>query len=215
MIESGIHELQVQHGHEVLPQYPRLVHQDQAKIVEALMGAVAAKDSDTGRHLYRTSVVARACLELINRDLAEDEDVDFGFLLHDVGKIGIPDSILQKVTPLSEDEWAVMKQHPQIGLSIVAPIGFGQHTLDVIGSHHERWDGKGYPHGLSGPDIPLVARVFAVADTFDAMTRIRPYRTPLSKLEALKMIALGAGKQFDPQVVRIFLGLTGAPSLLR
>lgn len=180
---------------------------DLGRIVEALACAVEIKDSHTGQHLYRSALLASACLEQIDYELSLCDDVGYGFLLHDVGKIGVPDSILTKPGELTEVEWAIMKSHPRMGVQIVEPIGFSQNTLDVISYHHERWDGTGYPEALEGNDIPLAARVFAVADTYDALTTDRPYRAALSKDSAIRYISTEAGARFDAQVVAAFIAL--------
>lgn len=152
-------------------------------------------------------MLASACLEQIDYDLSLDEATEHGFMLHDIGKIGIPDEILRKDGPLTSDQWETMKQHPEIGVRIVEPIGFSQHTIDVILFHHERWDGLGYPYGLEGTEIPLSARVFAVADVFDALTTDRPYRAALGKSKAIRQISVEAGRRFDPQVVAAFIAM--------
>src|SRR5581483_3040757 len=130
-----------------------------------------------------------------------------GFFLHDIGKVGIPEHILCKVGPLSAEEWNVMRAHPAIGAQIVAPIRFLGNAALVIRHHHERFDGSGYPDGLRGSDIPLAARIFAVADAFDAMTSDRPYRRALSVERAIEEICDGGGSQFDPDVVRVFVDM--------
>ena len=178
-------------------------HRDLATI-QALAAAVEARDCGTGRHLKRVTELASACMERIDSSLAKNEEVGFGFMLHDVGKVGIPDSILNKPAPLTEKEWATMRRHPQIGLEIVEPIGFSEAATDVILCHHERWDGNGYPLGLSGEQIPVVARTFSVADAFDAMTSDRPYRAAMDKEDVLEVIDLDAGTRFDPEIARIF-----------
>ena len=178
-------------------------HRDLATI-QALAAAVEARDCGTGRHLKRVTDLAVACMERIDSSLARNEEVSFGFMLHDVGKVGIPDSILNKPGPLTDKEWSTMRKHPQIGLDIVEPIGFSEAATDVILCHHERWDGNGYPLGLSGEQIPVVARAFSVADAFDAMTSDRPYRPAMEKEDALEVIDLDTGKRFDPDVVDVF-----------
>ncbi|MFP5298169.1 MAG: HD-GYP domain-containing protein [Actinomycetota bacterium] len=176
-----------------------------AGVVESLAYAVEIKDPHTGQHMFRTAMLASACLEQIDYELSLDEDVGYGFLLHDVGKIGVPDHILRKPGELTGDEWSIMKTHPEMGARIVRPMGFAQSTIDVIAYHHERWDGRGYPYGLEGTEIPLAARVFSVVDTYDALTCERPYRQALPKDVALHHISLGAGTQFDPVVVASFI----------
>jgi response regulator RpfG family c-di-GMP phosphodiesterase len=128
-----------------------------------------------------------------------------GVLLHDIGKIGIPDAILLKPGPLTPDEWAIMRSHPEIGRQILESIPFLRDAIPVVRHHHERWDGTGYPFGLTGPAIPLGARIFAVADAFDAMTYDRPYSKAISLEAARDRIRDSAGTHFDPDVVGTFL----------
>lgn len=130
-----------------------------------------------------------------------------GALLHDIGKLAIPDSILLKPGKLTEEEWAIMKKHPEYAYTMLYPIRYLRPALDIPYSHHERWDGKGYPRGLKGEEIPLAARIFAVVDAWDAMRSDRPYRKALPVDEALAEIQKGAGTQFDPKVVEVFLAL--------
>lgn len=131
----------------------------------------------------------------------------WGALLHDIGKIGIPDSILFKPGPLTEEEWAIMRQHPIWGYEVLRHISFLEPALDIPLYHHERWNGSGYPYGLRGEDIPLPARIFAVVDVWDALTSHRPYRPAMTPQEARRIIAKGAGTLFDPRVVEAFLAL--------
>jgi putative two-component system response regulator len=130
--------------------------------------------------------------------------IERGSLLHDIGKIGISDTILHKPSPLTNEEWKAMRFHPDIGARIIEDIPFLQDTLPIIRYHHERWDGSGYPAGLSGQDIPLQARIFAVADAFDALTSDRPYRQRISVNEALVYLKEQAGILFDPEIVAAF-----------
>ncbi|MDQ4143703.1 MAG: HD domain-containing protein [Actinomycetota bacterium] len=173
--------------------------------IQALAAAVEARDLGTGRHLRRVTDLASDCMERIDLDLARNEEVSYGFMLHDVGKVGIPDAVLNKPGPLDDREWTTMRKHPQIGLEIVEPIGFSKAATDVILCHHERWDGTGYPLGLQGEQIPIVARAFSVADAYDAMTSDRPYREAMSDEDALEVIDLEAGTRFDPEVVESFV----------
>ena len=128
-----------------------------------------------------------------------------GALLHDVGKIAIPDSVLLKPGPLTEEEWAIMKQHTLIGYNMLKSIKFLHPSLDIVKYHHERWDGKGYPEGLKGEEIPISARIFALVDAFDAITSARVYKEETSIERAREIIAEDAGKHFDPHVVEAFL----------
>jgi putative nucleotidyltransferase with HDIG domain len=184
-------------------------HRDLA-IIQALAGAVEARDFGTGRHLHRVTDLALACLVEMDPDLALNQEIAYGFLLHDVGKIGIPDAILNKRGELTEEEWVIMRRHPEIGAQIVRPVGLSQDATDVILYHHEHWDGSGYPFGLAGTDIPLAARIFAVADAFDAMTSCRPYRPAMSRGDAMMLIRSQAGVRYDHDAVDVLARVVGA-----
>jgi ribonuclease P protein subunit RPR2 len=136
--------------------------------------------------------------------LSEDPATEFGFLLHDVGKVAISDAILYKPGQLTAEERIEMQRHPVVGASIVAGIGFLGVAAQVVRHHHERWDGKGYPDGLAGEEIPLAARVFAVADVLDALTTDRPYRARMSFAVAREELLAGAGTHFDPAVIAVY-----------
>lgn len=179
--------------------------QSYAESIAMLGYVVEAKDSYTRAHLERTYEYALALTHRIDPELAADKVVGYGFLLHDVGKVAVPETILRKPGPLDEEEWRIMRRHPTEGEQIVQTMQFLQPALSVIRHHHERWDGAGYPDRLAGEDIPLAARIFAVADTFDAMTTDRPYRSGLGFEVAVEEIARCAGSQFDPGVVQEFL----------
>ncbi|HEX9343055.1 MAG TPA: HD-GYP domain-containing protein [Actinomycetota bacterium] len=174
-------------------------------MVQTLALVVEAKDPSTRAHLQRAHDYAVALAGVVDPALADDRQLRFGFLLHDVGKIGVPEAILTKAGPLDVDEWAVMRTHPELGERIVASISslLGP-AVAVIRSHHEHWDGGGYPDGLRGEEIPLPARVFSVCDAFDAMTSDRPYRRALPLEVAFDQILQGSGTQFDPQMVDAF-----------
>jgi ribonuclease P protein subunit RPR2 len=169
--------------------------------VRALTNAVEARDAYTGKHAERVAAYALELAAAIDVRLAGDPQAEMGFLLHDIGKVAIPDGILHKAGKLTPSEAELMRQHTVIGCAILRDIRFLDEAIKVIRHHHERWDGGGYPDGLAGEAIPLSARVFAVADTLDAITTDRPYRPGRSLAEARAEIARGAGAQFDPAVV--------------
>ncbi len=173
--------------------------------VAALATALESKDFGTGAHSQRVQRYAVELARSIEPKLVDDPSTEFGFLLHDVGKIGIPDAILQKPAPLTETERERMETHTVLGEQMLSGVAFlhGE-GLRVVRSHHERWDGNGYPDGREGTEIPLGARVFAVADALDAMTSDRPYRQAMSWAAAGREIIAEAGGQFDPAVVRAF-----------
>ncbi len=181
------------------------VNQGYLVTVESLAAAVDAKDLYTGSHIDRVEAYARALIEILDPDLAEDEALLWGFRLHDVGKIGIPDRVLLKEGPLDDDEWDIMKRHPEIGAQIIAAAPFLQGARDVVLHHHERWDGRGYPFGLQGNGIPFSARAFTIIDAFDAMTSTRPYRKAMSVEQAIEEVVRNQGRQFDPEMVEAFL----------
>ena len=141
----------------------------------------------------------------VDEYLLEDGTLEYGYLLHDVGKIGVPDAILQKVGPLDDTERRIIEQHTVIGAKILSPIPFLRGAaVGLVRSHHECWDGSGYPDGLEGMKIPLSARIFAIVDALDAMTTDRPYRRALTWDVAVREILAQSGRQFDPMVVTVF-----------
>lgn len=176
--------------------------------VRALTNAVEARDAYTGKHAERVAAYALALGDALGESWAGRPEVEFGFLLHDIGKVAIPDSILHKPEPLTTHERELIQQHPVTGWEIVKQVDFLGAASDVVRHHHERWDGDGYPDGLKGEDIPFTARVFAVADTFDALTTDRPYRPASPFSEARALIEDAKGTQFDPRVVE---ALDGTP----
>ena len=200
---------------KLLAAYAEAIDEKRARdlaTIQTLAAAVEFKDATTAQHLHRVSGLARRCLERIDAQLAADEAITYGFTLHDVGKIGVPDAILTKPGPLTHAEWEIMKKHPTMGADIVRPLGFPGRTIQVIMHHHERFDGGGYPGRLAGDEIPLAARVFAIADAHDAMTSDRPYRDAMPGSAALEIIAAEAGRQFDPDAVAVFIELEFDPT---
>jgi HD-GYP domain-containing protein (c-di-GMP phosphodiesterase class II) len=172
--------------------------------VEALAAAVDAKDPYTQGHSQRVSRYAAALADALDLPAADVARIHLAGQLHDVGKIGVPDAVLAKPGKLSPDEYQAIQQHPVIGERMLAGVPFLQEILPAVRHHHERWDGQGYPDGLCGLHIPQDAAILAVADSFDAMTSSRPYRSALPLAEARRRILEGSGTQFDPQMVRAF-----------
>jgi ribonuclease P protein subunit RPR2 len=172
--------------------------------VRALSNAVEARDAYTGKHAERVAAYGVEIGAASGLTLTANPEIEFGFLLHDVGKVAIPDAILFKPQPLNDEERRVMEQHPVIGCEILRGIDFLGEAKQVVRHHHERWDGNGYPDRLAREAIPLAARVFAVADTLDALTSDRPYRPATSLRAARELISAAAGTQFDPDVVAAF-----------
>jgi HD domain len=169
--------------------------------VRALASAVEAKDAYTGGHLARVTTYGVEACRALGGDLAATPGLEEAFLLHDLGKIGVPDAVLNKAGPLTDEEWALMREHPAIGLRILEGVPHMDVVRAVVYSHHERWDGAGYPEGLKGEQIPLAARVFAAVDAFDAITTDRPYRAAVSLEEALHRLREASGTQFAPDAV--------------
>ena len=170
-------------------------------VIESLAAAVEAKDTVTSRHLRAVSRLATQLAREVEPTLCDDDDFLFGCLLHDVGKIGVPEKILMKPGALTADEWEVMRRHPQTGARVVRPLGLAPVVTDVVLYHHERWDGRGYPEGLASDEIPLAARIFSVCDALEAMTATRPYRGPLPVSVAFERVKIESGLQFDPDVI--------------
>jgi putative nucleotidyltransferase with HDIG domain len=177
------------------------------RTLTALMSALDARDRETEGHSIRVSKLACLLGEELGLNGPHLKALERGALLHDIGKIGISDAILHKPDKLTEDDWRTMRIHPDIGARIVEGIPFLQDTLPVIRYHHERWDGSGYPLGLKAEDIPFHARVFAVADVFDALTSNRSYREKSSPEEALEYMREQAGCLFDPVIVEALSNL--------
>jgi putative nucleotidyltransferase with HDIG domain len=177
--------------------------------IEGWSRALDLRDKETEGHTQR---VTEMTVELARRMGISEADIRHirrGAILHDIGKMAIPDAILFKPGPLSPEEWQIMRQHPTIAVNLLAPIPYLATSLDIPHYHHEKWDGSGYPSGLAGTQIPLAARLFAVVDVYDALTSDRPYRRAWRRNEALDYIRAQAGKHFDPQVVEAFLRAVG------
>jgi len=173
--------------------------------IAALARTVDLKDAYTCGHTDRVSFYAYTIATKLIPEYLEDRNFKYSLLLHDIGKIGVAEEILGKVEKLTDEEWRILKGHPEKGVEILKEIEFLTPALTAVRSHHERWDGKGYPDGLKGEEIPLTARIISLADAFDAMTTNRPYRRGMPPEQAKKEIVRQSGHQFDPQVVRSFL----------
>ncbi len=182
------------------------------EVATSLAGAIDAKDPYTKGHSTSVSKFSEALARAINLPEKEVERITLGALLHDVGKIGIPESVLKKEGPLSDDEWKIMKQHPVIGYEkVLLPNPSLRDLIPIVKYHHERIDGKGYPEGLSNGDIPLAAKIVAIADTYHALISDRPYRKGMNIEKAFSILEEGAGTQWDADLVRTFIQI--APSL--
>jgi HD-GYP domain-containing protein (c-di-GMP phosphodiesterase class II) len=180
------------------------LHRSYMLTVRALASAVEARDAYTGRHAERVAAYGLEIARAAGMQLSDEPQIEFGFLLHDVGKVAVPDAILFKTSKLTEEEYALIAQHPVVGAEILRDVDFLGEGKLVVRHHHERWDGTGYPDRLSGDEIPLAARVFAVADTLDALTTDRPYRPASDWRQARLEIQRFTGTQFDPTVVAAF-----------
>ena len=180
-------------------------------MMEALGRAIAKRDSDTGAHNYRVAWLAARTAEALKLEGSAMQSLIAGSFLHDAGKIGIPDAILLKPGRLDEAEMTIMRTHVEQGEDIVSGAGWLDGARDVVGGHHEKWDGSGYPRGLSGEGIPLSARIFAVADVFDALSSRRPYKGPMPFEQVMGILQEGRGSHFDPTVLDLFTHM--APSL--
>jgi putative nucleotidyltransferase with HDIG domain len=174
----------------------------------SLVGSLDAREKETEQHSLRVSAFAERLGRELGLGREQLETLVSAALLHDIGKIGVEDQILLKAGPLTEDEWQVMKQHPFIGFRILQSMPVLGKVAEAVLSHHERYDGAGYPRGLKGEQTPLAARIFAVVDAFDAMTMKRPYRgEPFDYDSACRILQQESGQQFDPKVVSAFLGV--------
>jgi len=165
------------------------------------------RDKETEGHTQRVTSLTLKLTQQMGITNIDIVHIRRGALLHDIGKMGIPDSILLKPDKLTEDEWAIMRQHTLYAKDMLSPINYLRPALDIPLYHHEKWDGSGYPHKLKGSQIPLAARIFAVVDVWDALTSERPYRQAWTEQKTLEYIKAESGRHFDPQVVEAFLAL--------
>jgi len=196
-------------------EHVRALRDSYVATVRALANAVEARDAYTGKHAERVAAYGLAIARAGDLALADDPEIEFGFLLHDIGKVAVPDAILFKPERLTDVERAVMERHTIVGWEILRDVDFLAEAKLVVRHHHERWDGAGYPDGLAGAEIPLAARVFCIADTFDALTTDRPYRPGMDANRAREVIAANAGTQFDPDVVEAFYDVVELSDIAR
>lgn len=194
-----------------------ILRESRLQIVQRLGRAAEYKDNETGMHVLRMSHYAHALAMAMGCSAEWSDDLLHAAPMHDVGKIGIPDAVLLKPGPLTASEWQVMRQHPAIGAEII-----GEHDCGVLKmarsialTHHEKWDGSGYPEGLCGSAIPLAARIVAIVDVFDALTSVRPYKRAWSVDDAMQHIQAQAGIHFDPDLVPIFVALRAQIETIR
>jgi len=175
--------------------------------IEGLSRALDLRDKETEEHTRRVTSITMKLADSLGVNEADRIHVRRGSMLHDIGKVAIPDQILFKPGPLIEEEWKIMRRHPDIAVQLLSPVAYLAPALAIPHWHHEHWDGTGYPDRLRGEEIPFSARLFAFADVYDALTSDRPYRSAWRKQEALQYIREQSGKHFDPAIVPIFLEL--------
>ncbi|WP_298406308.1 HD domain-containing phosphohydrolase [uncultured Chloroflexus sp.] len=175
--------------------------------------ALDLRDKETEGHSQRVAQATITIAKALNIPPEEQINMWRGAMLHDIGKIGVPDSILHKPGPLTEAEWEIMRRHTTYAYELLSPIAYLRPAIDIPYCHHEKWDGTGYPRGLRGEQIPLAARIFALVDVWDALTNDRPYRRAWTREQACQYIREQAGKHFDPNLVDLFLSIT-APDLV-
>ena len=188
----------------------RLTNREYQSIMQVLCNALDMRDSATEGHSQRVARMAELVAEHMGLSRPEVKRIERAAALHDIGKIGVTDAVLSKPGPLTSEEWVEMRRHPRLGYEIVAGIEALQHTAEIVHSHHEHYDGRGYPRGLKGEEIPIGARIFAVVDSYDAMTSHRPYRRARSHRDAIDEIIRCSGTQFDPAAARAFLQVEAA-----
>jgi putative two-component system response regulator len=175
--------------------------------VTLLANAIEARDKYTRGHVERVRTYALDLARALNWDVEALIILEFGALLHDIGKIKVPEQILNKADRFTDDEWTIMREHPQVGARMLEGVGHLRAALPYVLYHHERWDGQGYPTGAAGAAIPREGRLLAIVDAYDAMTTSRPYRQALTPQQAITEIQRGTGSQFDPEMAQIFIKL--------
>jgi putative nucleotidyltransferase with HDIG domain len=176
--------------------------------IEGWSRALDLRDKETEGHSQRVTEMTLSLAQAMGFSKEELIHIRRGALLHDIGKMGVPDHILLKPGKLTEQEWEIMSQHPRFAYNLLSPIAYLKPALDIPYCHHEKWDGMGYPRGLKGEQIPLTARIFAVVDVWDALSSDRPYRAAWTEEKVREHIWAGAGTHFDPQVVEAFMKIS-------
>jgi len=175
--------------------------------IEGFARAMDMREHETPGHTHQVTEFTLRLAQMLGIREQELAHIKRGALLHDIGKMGVPEHILQKKDPLTDEEWQIICMHPQYAYDLLAPIIYLYPALDIPYCHHEKWDGTGYPRGLKGADIPQEARIFAVVDVWDALTTDRPYREAWSNEKAVQFIQEQVGSFFDPEVVKAFLSM--------
>jgi putative two-component system response regulator len=183
--------------------------------LRTLANAIEDRDNMTGQHVERVNAYAQALAEELNWSDDSRSALEFGAILHDIGKIRISDAVLSKPGKLTEEEWVEMRKHPEVGRRMIAGIPYLEPAAPIVLHHHERWDGQGYPQGLAGEAIPVGARLLAIVDTFDAMTTSRPYRPAVPPSAAYETLVENSGTQFDPAIVEAFVLCWGRGDIQR
>jgi response regulator RpfG family c-di-GMP phosphodiesterase len=206
-MDALLHTLEKATTHRNLVRENRRLQENSLNVLRAMVNVLEHRDAYTAGHSRRVTEIAVATAEVFSLSEEEREVLSLAGPIHDLGKIGIEDNILRKPGKLDEDEYDIIKSHPEKGKLIIEPLHFLRETIPIILHHHERHDGSGYPGGLAGEEIPLGARIMSVADAFDAMTSSRAYRAARSSKEAFDELARCRGTQFDPEIVDLFLDM--------
>jgi response regulator RpfG family c-di-GMP phosphodiesterase len=204
-MDALLHTLEKATTHRNLVRENILLQENSLNVLRAMVNVIEQRDAYTAGHSRRVTEIAVATAEALSLPEEEREVLSLAGPIHDLGKIGIEDNILRKPGRLNEEEYDIIKSHPEKGKLIIEPLHFLRETIPIILHHHERHDGSGYPGGLAGKEIPLGARILSVADTFDAMTSSRAYRTARSSREAFDELTRCRGTQFDPEIADLFL----------